>query len=102
VLLPRSNLRNLMLDSETVQAVENGTFHIYPVETIDQGIEILTGVRAGTLDQPGTLNYLVAERLREMAEKMRDGRPAETRIVYETAPPGPPSPPPPVPPEPPR
>jgi predicted ATP-dependent protease len=102
VLLPRSNLRNLMLDSETVQAVENGAFHIYPVETIDQGIEILTGVRAGTLDQPGTLNYLVAERLREMAEKMRDGRPAETRIVYETAPPGPPSPQPPVPPEPPR
>jgi len=102
VLLPRSNLRNLMLDSETVQAVENGTFHIYPVETIDHGIEILTGVRAGDLDQPGTINYLVAERLREMAEKMREGRPTETRIVQETVPAGPPSPPPPVPPEPPR
>jgi len=101
VLLPRTNLRNLMLDSETVQAVENGLFHVYPVETIDQGIEILTGVRAGTLDQPGTINYLVAQRLREMSEKISDGRPAETRIVHETA--AQPSPPqPPEPPQPPR
>lgn len=100
VLLPRSNVRNLMLDSETVQAVENGTFHIYPVETVDQGIEILTGVSAGTLDQAGTINYLVAQRLHEMSEKMHDGR-GETRIVHETSPPAPP-PQPPGPPEPPR
>jgi ATP-dependent Lon protease len=101
VLLPRSNLRNLMLDSETVQAVEQGRFHIYPVETIDQGIEILTGVSAGALDQPGTINYLVAQRLREMGEKMHDSRPGETRVVHETASP-PPPPQPPVPPQPPR
>jgi lon-related putative ATP-dependent protease len=94
VLLPRSNLRNLMLDSETVQAVENGLFHIYPVETIDQGIEILTGVSAGTLEQPGTINYLVAQRLLDMSEKMREGRPTETRIVQESSPqPSPPQPP---------
>jgi ATP-dependent Lon protease len=98
VLLPRSNLRNLMLDSETVQAVEKGMFHIYPVETIDQGIEILTGVSAGTLDQPGTVNHLVAQRLAEMSEKMRDGRASETRVVQEPAV----QPPPPQPPEPPR
>jgi predicted ATP-dependent protease len=101
VLLPRSNLRNLMLDSETVQAVENGTFHIYPVETIDQGIEILTGVCAGTLEQPGTINHLVAQRLLEMSEKIRDGRLGETRIIHETSPQAPP-PQPPTPPEPPR
>jgi ATP-dependent Lon protease len=100
VLLPRSNLRNLMLDSETVQAVENGMFHIYPVETIDQGMEILTGVRAGTLDQPGTINHLVGQRLREMSEKIRDSRPAETHIVHEVAPS--PAPQPPEPPQPPR
>jgi ATP-dependent Lon protease len=100
VLLPRSNLRNLMLDSETVQAVEAGTFHIYPVDRIDQGIEILTGVSAGALDQPGTMNNLVAKRLREMSERIR-ARPQETRIVHEEAPP--PAPPhPPGPPEPPR
>jgi len=101
VLLPRSNLRNLMLDSETVQAVEKGMFHIYPVETIDQGIEILTGVSAGTLDQPGTINYLVAQRLREMSEKIHDGRLGETRVIHETAA-QPPPPQPPEPPQPPR
>jgi predicted ATP-dependent protease len=101
VLLPRSNLRNLMLDSETVQAVEKGMFHIYPVETIDQGIEILTGVRAGTLDQPGTINYLVAQRLREMSEKIHDGRLGETRVIHETVA-QPPPPQPPEPPQPPR
>jgi len=90
-----------MLDSETVQAVEKGIFHIYPVETIDQGIEILTGVHAGTLDQPGTINYLVAQRLREMSEKIRDGRPGETRVIHETAA-QPPPPQPPEPPQPPR
>jgi predicted ATP-dependent protease len=101
VLLPRANVRNLMLDSETVDAVERGKFHIYPVETIDQGIEILTGVRAGAIDEPGTVNYLIAQRLREMSERLRDRAP-ETRIVHETepAPAAPPSPP--IPPEPPR
>ncbi|HJU11530.1 MAG TPA: ATP-binding protein, partial [Candidatus Binataceae bacterium] len=102
VLLPRSNLRNLMLDSETVQAVEQGRFHIYPVETIDQGIEILTGIRAGTLDEPGTINYLVGRRLREMSEQIRESRPAETRVIHETPSQAPPPPPPPGPPEPPR
>jgi predicted ATP-dependent protease len=101
VLLPLSNLRNLMLDSETVEAVENRAFHIYPVETIDQGIEILTGVRAGTLEEPGTINYLVAQRLRDMSEKIRDGRPGETRIIHETSPEAP-QPQPPSPPQPPR
>jgi predicted ATP-dependent protease len=100
VLIPRSNLRNLILDSEVVKAVEAGTFHIYPVETIDQGIEILTGVSAGTLDQPGTINYLVAQRLREISDKIRDGHGGETRIVHEPSPPSP-APTPPVPPEPP-
>jgi len=101
VLVPRSNLRNLMLEPETLQAVEDRMFHIYPVDNIDQGIEVLTGVCAGTLDQPGTINYLVAQRLRQMSERMRDGRPAETRIIHEAAPsPAPPHPP--GPPEPPR
>ncbi|MCA9774251.1 MAG: hypothetical protein KC466_17670, partial [Myxococcales bacterium] len=48
-----------------------GKFHLYPVETIDQGIELLTGVRAGEADEPGTLNHAVAARLGEMAERMR-------------------------------
>jgi predicted ATP-dependent protease len=100
VLVPRSNVRNLMLDFETIDAVERGVFHIYAVDTIDTGIEILTGVRAGAIDEPGTINYLVAKRLREMGEKMRAQPSSETRVIHETQsapqppkPPGPPEPP---------
>jgi predicted ATP-dependent protease len=102
VMVPRSNLRNLMLDFETVEAVERGVFHIYAVETIDQGIEILTGVRAGAIDEAGTINYLVAKRLREMGEKIRAHPSPETRIIREDAPAAPPPPKPPAPPDPPR
>jgi predicted ATP-dependent protease len=100
VLVPRSNVRNLMLDFETIDAVERGAFHVYAVDTIDHGIEILTGVRAGTIDEPGTINYLVAKRLREMGDKMREHPSSETRVIHETQstppppkPPGPPEPP---------
>ena len=101
VLVPRSNLRNLMLDLETVEAVERGTFHIYPVDTIDDGIELLTGIRAGALDEPDTVNFLVAKRLSEMSEKLRQRPSTETRVIHEAASTAP-SPQPPAPPEPPR
>jgi predicted ATP-dependent protease len=101
VLVPRTNINNLMLDPETVEAVESGRFHIYPVDTIDQGVGILTGVRAGTLDEPGTINYLVSRRLREMSDILRERRSDEGRVVQVAAAP-PPAPPPPMPPTPPR
>ncbi len=101
VLMPRANLRNLMLDNETVEAVANGGFHIYAVDSIDHGIEILTGVSAGSADEPGTINYLVARRLREMSERLRERPQAETRVIHEP-PVAPPPPSPPGPPEPPR
>jgi predicted ATP-dependent protease len=101
VLMPRANLANLMLEAETVEAVGQGRFHIYPVETIDQGIEILTGVRAGTLEEPGTINCLVSRRLREMSDILRERRSDEGRVVQVAAAP-PPAPPPPMPPTPPR
>ncbi len=53
VMIPQANVRNLMLKREVVQAVASGAFHIYPVETIAEGIEILTGVPAGTLNEKG-------------------------------------------------
>jgi len=77
VLIPQSNAQNLMLKEEVVEAVKEGKFHIYPVKTIDEGIEILTEVKAGerkpdaTFDE-GTVNYRVDKRLREMAEKLRE------------------------------
>jgi ATP-dependent Lon protease len=101
VLLPRSNLRNLMLDLETVEAVEKGQFHIYPVDNIAHGIELLTGVRAGSIDEPGTIFYRAAQRFHELGDQLRAMGPSETRVIHETqSTPLPPAPP--APPEPPR
>jgi ATP-dependent Lon protease len=99
VLVPRSNIANLMLDPETVDAVARSAFHIYPVDNIDRGIELLTGVRAGSIEEPGTINYLVDQRLQKIASWLRERGERETRIVYEN-PPIPPLPKPPEPPEP--
>jgi predicted ATP-dependent protease len=64
-----------MLKEEIVEAVKKGKFHIYSVKTIDDGIEILTGVKAGERRKDGTfdketVNYRVDKRLKEMAEKL--------------------------------
>jgi len=74
VLIPTSNVKHLMLRQDVVDAVERGEFHVYAVETIDQGIELLTGIPAGEQDADGvypegSLNALVANRLKAMAEK---------------------------------
>lgn len=77
VLIPQSNVDNLVLRNEVIEAVEEGTFHIYPVETIDEGIAILTGKDAGERQEDGTypegtVNWAVQQRLHELAEKVRD------------------------------
>jgi lon-related putative ATP-dependent protease len=74
VVIPASNVRHLMLRSDVVEAVKSGKFHVYSVETIDQGIELLTGVPAGERDASGkfpaeSVNYRVEARLIELAEK---------------------------------
>ncbi len=70
VIIPVQNVRNLHLADEVVDAVKNGLFHIYAISTIDEGIEFLTGVPAGTKDKDGkfpsgTINYLVYEKLKK-------------------------------------
>ena len=60
------------MDDEVVKAVKNGKFHIYAVSTIDEGIEILTGVPAGKKDIPGTINAMVYEKLKEYAKASKD------------------------------
>lgn len=70
VVIPRTNVDNLMLRADIVQAVEEGRFTIYAIDTVDDGIEILTGVKAGKLDNKGnypkgTVNYMVEESLRQ-------------------------------------
>ena len=61
---------------EVVEAVRNGQFYIYAAKTIDEGIEVLTGVPAGKRKKDGTypagtINFLVDKQLREMAERLR-------------------------------
>ena len=84
VMIPRLNLRNLMVRPEVAEAVRQGKFHIYAVGTIDEGIEVLTGVAAGKGKKDGTypkgsINYKVDKQLKEMATKLRHfyGPPAE-------------------------
>jgi lon-related putative ATP-dependent protease len=76
VLIPASNVKNLMLRRDVVEAVAAGRFHVYPIETIDQGIDILTGVPAGYRDAVGqfpggTINHRVEQRLTEFANRVR-------------------------------
>jgi len=76
VVIPTSNVKHLMLKQEIVDTIKNGMFHIYPVATIDEGIEVLTGVPAGVKDNvgkypEGTINFLVQNRLIEMAETIK-------------------------------
>ncbi|MBW2431547.1 MAG: AAA family ATPase [Deltaproteobacteria bacterium] len=73
VMIPQSNVKDLMLRKDVIAAVEEKRFRIYAVSTIDAGIEILTGKKAGSL-QPdgkypgGTINYLADRKLMELAE----------------------------------
>ncbi|MGQ9630463.1 MAG: Lon protease family protein [bacterium] len=76
VIIPKANVKNLMLKPEVIEAVRGGKFHIYPVETIDEGIEILTGVPAGRrLEdgsfEEGSVSARVDSYLRKLAEEMR-------------------------------
>jgi lon-related putative ATP-dependent protease len=73
VLIPESNVQHLMLRRDVIEAVEQGKFHIYPVRTIDQGLEILTGMSAGKPDSEGrysedSVNGKVHRRLETMAQ----------------------------------
>jgi len=76
VMIPSSNTQHLMLHSDVVQAVEQGLFHIYSVSTIDEGIEILTGTAAGSIETDGSftnqsINHKVKQQLDEMSKGMR-------------------------------
>jgi len=73
ILVPRSNIQHLMLNEEVVVAVKQGKFHIYPIESIDEGIELLTGVKAGERKSDGSyelgsVHYRVDKRLTDMAK----------------------------------
>ncbi|MCK9221075.1 MAG: AAA family ATPase [Limnochordia bacterium] len=75
VVIPHRNMDNLMLCQEVVGAVEEGLFHIYAVEHVNEGIELVTGVPAGKRRtdgtyEKGTINYLVEKKLAQMAKNL--------------------------------
>jgi lon-related putative ATP-dependent protease len=77
VIIPVANLRHLMVRRDVVDAVAAGRFHVYPVTTVDQALELITGLPAGHRDPTGafpegSVNYLVAARLRQFAETLRE------------------------------
>ncbi len=77
VLIPRANVDDLMLRKDVVAAVAEKKFQVHAVSTIDEGIEILTGMTAGERGEDGaypqgTINYLVDEKLKKMAEGLRN------------------------------
>jgi lon-related putative ATP-dependent protease len=71
VMIPHQNVQNLMLKKEVLNAVREKKFHIYPIKTIDEGIEILTGIPAGKLVkgkyEKNTIHYMVSKVLEKMA-----------------------------------
>ncbi|MFA5054563.1 MAG: AAA family ATPase [Dehalococcoidia bacterium] len=76
VLIPGQNIRNLMLKEDVVQTVKDGKFHIYTAKTVDEGMEILTGLPSGVRKKDGTypkgtINYLVDKKLKGMTEKLK-------------------------------
>lgn len=76
VIIPKSNVKNLMLKEEVIEAVRKGLFHIYAVEDVDQGLAILTGVAAGVRSADGkftdgSVHARVDARLRKLAEDLQ-------------------------------
>jgi predicted ATP-dependent protease len=87
VIIPRQNVDNLMLDKEIVDKVRQGLFHIWAIDNVNQGIEILMGMKAGELEPNGdftrdSVHYLVNRRLREWREPRR--REKSRRVGHST------------------
>jgi ATP-dependent Lon protease len=82
VMIPHSNIQDLMLRMEVVQAVENGSFNVWAVKTVNEGLSILTGEAAGEKDEnnrypEGTINARVDEKLLELARGLKKFTAAE-------------------------
>jgi len=76
VIIPRRNIKHLMLKDEVQKAIRDGAFHIYAIDHVEEGLEILTDIPAGELQSDGTypegtINYLVMKKLEEMSEQLK-------------------------------
>ncbi len=76
VIIPGRNLKHLMLKAEVIDAVKQGMFHIYAIDNVEEGMEILCGMPKGELQSDGTypedtFNYLISKRLKEFSEVLK-------------------------------
>ena len=76
VVIPGKNVKHLMVKQEVVDAVRDGKFSIYPIDRVEEGLEIFTGIQAGEIQSDGTypegtVNYLVSKRLEEISSAMK-------------------------------
>ena len=75
IIIPKRNKKNLVLNNEVVDAVKKGLFAIYTIDRMEEGLEILTGMKAGEEGKDGTypegtINFLVEKRLTEISEAL--------------------------------
>ncbi|TAL26387.1 MAG: ATP-dependent protease, partial [Nitrospirae bacterium] len=82
VVIPRRNVKHLMIKKDVVDAVKEGKFSIYPIDRMEEGLEILTGMPAGALKEDGTypegsINYLVVKRLTEISDALKEKKDKE-------------------------
>jgi lon-related putative ATP-dependent protease len=84
VVIPSKNVKHLMIKQEVVDAVREGKFFIYPIDKVGEGMEIFTGIPMGELREDGaypegSVNYLVARRLAEISEAMKEKKKEEAK-----------------------
>jgi len=77
VIIPKKNVKNIMLKEEVIESVKEGRFHIWPISTVEEGIEILTGMKAGELQEDGTypegtVFRMVDDRLKEFSNIVKE------------------------------
>jgi predicted ATP-dependent protease len=76
VCIPASNIRNCVLRPDVIEAVRAGSFHVWAVDHIDQALELLTGVPAGSIQEEGTIHWMVDQRLQGMLDLLDKHRSA--------------------------
>ena len=72
IMIPSSNVQNLMLKKEVIEAVKENKFKIWTVDNIDDGIEVLTGIRSGTIEEKGSISWLVNKTLNDYSELLKE------------------------------
>lgn len=72
VVFPATNVEHLVLREDVAEAVEAGRFHLHPVASVDEALEVFTGCAAGAPDQPDTLNFAVDQALEDLARRLKE------------------------------